>query len=251
MAEMARRAHFTPPSEWLQISCTALLIGNTFETSFHDHTYGAQKKEKLKKKKRKSSRNEVQNMTKCTELTLDLTHVFFNLPFFQPWINQKCAEFKLKQHKGYINQTVRWTLWEAVKGFLPWWCTSGPTYPVVRLTEVKIISKLVLWTKPIQRTPFMDCQRDPASMWCSGRPLALFPLWYQSFTLHKTLKIIHYSLYCTTTTLHLPLLYSLPVVHFNNAIFKDTLLCLICSSLSEVPENQWRRLCIVAAWFVL
>lgn len=50
MAEMARRAHFTPPSEWLQISCTAVLIGNTLETSFHDHTYGSQKKEKRKKK---------------------------------------------------------------------------------------------------------------------------------------------------------------------------------------------------------
>lgn len=49
MAEMARRAHFTPPSEWLQISCTALLIGNTFETSFHDHTYAVQKKRKNKK----------------------------------------------------------------------------------------------------------------------------------------------------------------------------------------------------------
>lgn len=42
MAKMARRAHFTPPSEWLQISCTALLIGNTFETSFCDHTFGLQ-----------------------------------------------------------------------------------------------------------------------------------------------------------------------------------------------------------------
>lgn len=78
MAEMARRAHFTPPSEWLQISCTALLIGNTFETSFRDHTYGVQKKEKGRGKKKdvKGSKNEIQSMSKCTELTLDLTNTF-------------------------------------------------------------------------------------------------------------------------------------------------------------------------------
>lgn len=91
MAEMAQRAHFTPPSEWLQISCTALLIGNTFETSFHDHTYGVQKKEP------KSIKNEVQSMTKSTELILDLTNGFFKLLFFQTCINHKCAEFGLKQ----------------------------------------------------------------------------------------------------------------------------------------------------------
>lgn len=98
MAEMARRAHFTPPSEWLQISCTALLIGNTFETSFHDHTYGVQKK---RGKKIKRWKNAFQAMTKCIELTLDLTNVFFNLLFFRPRINQKCAEFNLKQPKDY------------------------------------------------------------------------------------------------------------------------------------------------------
>lgn len=100
LVEMARRAHFTPPSEWLQISCTVFLIGNTFETSFHDHTYGAQKKEstkKIKERERERSKNSVQNMTQCTELTLDLTNgffFFFNLSiliylFFQPWTNHK------------------------------------------------------------------------------------------------------------------------------------------------------------------
>lgn len=34
-------------------------------------------KERKVKKKKESSKNEVQNMTKCTELTLDLTNVFF------------------------------------------------------------------------------------------------------------------------------------------------------------------------------
>lgn len=91
MAEMARPAHFTPPSEWLQISCTAVLIGNTLETSFHDHTYGSQKKEKWKKG---GSKKEVQNMTKCTELTLDLS--LFLTSIFPALIKSEMCWVKVK-----------------------------------------------------------------------------------------------------------------------------------------------------------
>lgn len=82
MAEMARRAHFTPPSEWLQISCTALLIRNTFETSFYDHTYGAQ---------RKVTKNQGQSMSKSTELTWELTNVFLssNFPIINKYVLSK------------------------------------------------------------------------------------------------------------------------------------------------------------------
>lgn len=34
-------------------------------------------------------------------------------------------------------------------------------------------------------------------------------------------------------------------------MFKDTSSELVCCNLSEVPEIQGGRLCIVAAWFVL
>lgn len=58
-------------------------------------------KRKRGKKIIKRWKNAFQAMTKCIELTLDLTNVFFNLLFFQPRINQKCAEFNLKQPKDY------------------------------------------------------------------------------------------------------------------------------------------------------
>lgn len=49
-------------------------------------------------------------MTKYAELT----HFFLYFLFFQPWINQKCAEFELRQHKGYKSKSPQ-TLREAAK----------------------------------------------------------------------------------------------------------------------------------------
>lgn len=54
-------------------------------------------------------------MTKCTELTLDLTNVFFNLLFFQPQINQKCAEFNLKQPRDYKSNSPLNLVWRSNK----------------------------------------------------------------------------------------------------------------------------------------
>lgn len=55
------------------------------------------KERKVKRERERdgeSGRKKVQNMSQCTELTLNLANIFFFLIllFFQPWINQKCAE---------------------------------------------------------------------------------------------------------------------------------------------------------------
>ncbi len=120
-----------------------------------------------------------------------------------------------------------------------------------------------MWTRPIKYTSFKGYQRDTASVWCSGRPLALqakrryfndntshslSPLWYQSLTLNKTIKIMHYSLHCTTATFPLS---SIPSQFFSSTVQYAKTRCSVGCFLFEVPTKQERRLCAVAAWFVL
>lgn len=101
-----------------------------------------------------------------------------------------------------------------------------------RRTESNLWCELKQAKSPL----FMDYQRNLANMW--SRPLALT----RAITFIKTPNKN-----CSASGHSLSLLCSLPA----QLQRLKTLICLIWCFLSEVPENQGRRLCIVAARFVL
>lgn len=119
------------------------------------------------------------------------------------------------------------------------------------------MSKLVLWSYSIQRPPFMVYQRDPASLWCSGRPLALpgqeitiSIIIYKSLALNKKLKI-HYTLQGITATLRI---YSILCQYFSCNVQRHvapSVLGFFFAIYLRFLKNRGRRLCIVASWFVL